>query len=644
MSHDVFFIPSVAYADEGGDLVYREQSSAGRSLHILMQDLSTHAGGARRQFLLACFRDTIAQYLAASPLLGAGAFLRERALAFDAMARAVDTRLDDFDGLGLFVALREAKAVCLLCTRGGSARIRWRGEFMPFSTPELDGVEEIPIETSRAQHDLFAQTLPESLALYRVDARPDGVTRQELLFGGSAQDLAESIDAIERSSGLLPARTNVERARNTVVMLVLDPVVPDARVVQTKARDEDAAVGPRRRTKRLVFAGATILIAGLAGLGYWRAALDDGARQAVDETVLKETPAPALQRRGELDTSAVEEAAATPEPAPAPQDKHGFGVAWQKTFRAAVTSSPTVAGDAVIFGVRDGKVYSMARSSGERQWAFAAHGGVGASPVYRNGVVIVADYGGNVAALRAGNGSVIWKRALGSKIVSTPAVTGERVAVGTSSGRVYALSLESGRVLWKFSTRGAIRGAITSAADVFLVPSYDGRVYALDEAGGSRRWMISLDGPVAASPATDGDIVVVGSPRGDVIAVDIRRGKRRWTFRADGAVNSGLVLDDGRVYAGAGDRRVYCIDAGNGALIWRFDTEGVVLSRPFVADGRVVITSYDGSIYCLDSSDGRLIDRYATGESIFSSPVVIEGRVFFGNNAGRFYGLETPQS
>src|SRR5262249_34686754 len=150
-----------------------------------------------------------------------------------------------------------------------------------------------------------------------------------------------------------------------------------------------------------------------------------GAKTNVDGTALKETPPPALQKRETPDTSA-EEKASVPAPAPAPETKHGFDVAWQQSFRAAVTSSPVVAGDAVVFGGRDGKVYSYARSDGTRQWVYAAQGGVGASPVYRSGVVVAADYAGNVVALRAGSGSVIWKRALREKIVSTPAVTGER--------------------------------------------------------------------------------------------------------------------------------------------------------------------------------------------------------------------------
>jgi outer membrane protein assembly factor BamB len=644
MSHDVAFVPTALEAGTEADLVYREQSSGGRGLHVLMQDVSARAPEPHRRFLLGCFRDTVSAYLAMSRVTGAQAFLRERVRAFEALSRAVDTRLDDFEGLGVFVALRERDAVYVLCARGASTRVRWKGVFVPLSTSGLDGVTELPIDTSRSQHDLFAQTLPESLVIYRVGAVSGESAPRELLLGGGAEDMAASVDAVEHSGGRLAERVPVDRLRHTVMMLAIDTAA---------AVTESTALSPARAESRLRkrvprpsalgIAGAVILVAGMAGFGYWRSAMNTGAKNNVDETELKETPPPVLQKREAPDTSA-EEKAPAPASAPVPATKRGFGVAWQQSFQAAVTSSPVVAGDAVVFGGRDGKVYSYSRSDGTRQWVYAAQGGVGASPVYRSGVVVAADYAGNVVALRAGSGAVIWKRALREKIVSTPAVTNERIAVGTVSGRVYALSLDTGRVLWKVATRGGVRGGVVAVDGLFLVPSQDGRLYALDEATGARRWFVSVGGPIAASPASDGDIAVVGSPRGDVMAVDLARGKARWTYRAGGAVNSGLVLDDGRVYAGAGDRRVYCIDAKSGELVWRFDTDGIILSRPFVADHRVVVTSYDGFVYCLDASTGALVDKYQTGEAIYSSPAVVDDRVFFGNNAGRFYCLESPQS
>ena len=641
MSHDVAFIPAVADAQEARDLVYREQSSRARGLYVLMQDGSPRAGADRTQFLRACFRHVVASYLDSDRPVRAQVFLRECATAFDAISRAVDTRLDGYEGLGVFVIVREAGSVHILCARSAPSRVRWRGVFVPLATPDVDGVVELPIETARSQHDLFAQSLPETLALYRI--APVHGEPVELLLGGSVSDMAVAVDLATQPRKAGEREIDAERLQHTVLLLSVDAVH-----AADGTETFDGASRPRfggRPARAAVIGAASLVViaAGIAGVGAWRNG-GETHRSAEEgtHTALKQTPAPPPpQKRVVEDVDTLEERAAEKEETKLPQ---GFGVAWQQSYRAAVTSSPALAGDAVIFGGRDGRVYSIHRGTGEKQWSYAAQGGVGASPVVKGATVIAADYGGNVVRLRAGDGGVVWKRALREKIVSTPAMSGERVLAATTQGRMYALSLDTGRVLWKFAARGQVRGGITWVDGVFLVPSNDGRLYALVEETGARRWVLPLGGPVTSSPASDGEIVVIGSASGDVVAVDLAQGKPRWKYRVGTAVNSSLALMDGAVYAGAGDSRLYCIDASNGELRWRFDTEGVILSRPFVDDGRVLVTSYDGAVYCLDAATGKLIDRYATDESIYSSPLVVDGRVFFGNNAGRFYCLDAPGS
>src|SRR5262249_22818983 len=124
----------------------------------------------------------------------------------------------------VFVAVREQDAVYVLCARGASTRVRWKGVFVPLATAGVDGVNELPMETARSQHDLFAQTLPEALVIYRVSGLAGGVPR-ELLLGGAADDMAASVDAVEQSAGRLTERVSVERLRHAVLMLALDPSV-----------------------------------------------------------------------------------------------------------------------------------------------------------------------------------------------------------------------------------------------------------------------------------------------------------------------------------------------------------------------------------------------------------------------------------
>jgi len=651
MSRTIVFTSTHPDANGERDLVYMEHSRRERGLHVLMQDVSARASGARASFLQAAYRDVVARYLAIDRIPTPVAFLRETVHAFDAIARGVDTRLDDMRELGVHVLVYDGNAAYLLCARDAAVRVRARGIFVPLGTPGLEGVDEVSIETARAQHDLFARTLPDALVLYRIArvAEAPGAGR-ELLFGGAAEDMAAAMEAIELKGTPAAGALRLDRVRNTVLCVTLEQV-PARRA----AADAQTGVQPGARPRRLrraavVAGGAAVLVVAVMAAAAWLAARDTGwfpewrgqrgeggARATHERAPAREAreTAPKTEAKGE----ALEAPAGVPAPA-----RSGFKLAWEKTYRGAVTSSPVALDAAVIFGARDGRVYALDRASGERVWMHRASGGVGASPVVQGDAVIAADYGGNVYRLRRSDGAVVWKRALGVKIVSTPAVTSERVVVGTVRGHVAALSLESGRTLWKFSGRGQIRGGIGYARETFLIPCQDGRLYAVAEDTGRQRWSVALGGPVTSSPAGEGELVVIGTAKGDVVAFDLGSGTRRWSLRTGGAVNSSLLITDGRVFAGAADRRLYCIDARGGELVWRFETSGPILSRPFVSGGQVVVTSYDGAIYCLNAATGVLVDRFATSDAIYSSPVVVDGRVFFGNNDGHFYCLEAPRS
>ena len=640
MSRSIYYMPAANGLEERRDLTYTEESARAKSLHLLFQDTGARASDARMRFLKAAYRDVVARYLRPGDPQTTVALLRDVVRSLDLLARGVDTRLDDYRDLGVYVLARELDVFYLLCTRGGSARVRTHGVFVPLSAEAVAGVRELSIDSARAQRDLFTPTLPDSLVLYGIDLH-GRASHLELLLGGDPDDAGAAIDALEARRHERHSVIVSERARHAVMYAAFDASVRGRAAVAADATPVRASFPLRRATWVASAALLAAVVVGLAVTKPWtaRGGQSDSTRGRASQERVAELAA----RRAPAEPAPEPAAPAATKPVPAPEAT-GFRVAWEKAYRAAVTSSPSPLGGAVVFGARDGKVYALDRASGEKVWTHAATGGVGASPLVRNDAVVVADYSGNVYRLARGDGHAVWKRALRERVVSTPASDGVRVAVGTVTGNVYALSLETGRVLWKFRTRGQIRGGIAHARDTYFVPSHDGRLYALAEDSGTRRWAQALGGPVSSSPASDGSVVVVGTARGEIMALDPTSGARRWAVTTRGAVNSGVEIDRGRVYAGSADGLVYCVDAADGRLVWRAETGGPILSKPFVGDGLVVVTSYDRRVYCFDADSGEVLDRYETSEAIFSSPAVIDGRVYFGNNAGRFYCLKAPRS
>ncbi|HEU4364365.1 MAG TPA: PQQ-binding-like beta-propeller repeat protein [Candidatus Krumholzibacteria bacterium] len=635
MTRSTLFMPAVE--SPGGGLCYAERARAGRGLFMVLQDLSPRTAGSRNSFLRAAYRGIVARYQSAATPETAPALLRNVVLVLDATARQVETRVDDFRGLGILVLVLDGRSAFLLCGRDVPARIRTGGVLLP-AAAGVAGAVEVSIETSRAQQDLFAQSLTDSLALYRFDlaSTPHGAGL-EFFLGGGAEDAAAVLDALEVARGV-HGRVTLERSSLAVLHVVCDV----AEGFAPRERLDRAPARARRSISRraaIPVAGAIVLAAAFVGL---RGVGGDGSVETAGQLVQAPRERPQLQDvRNEPPAGA--EVAAVARDEATPSRARGFAEAWQRTYRDAVTSSPVALGRAVVFGGRDGNVYALDPDNGEALWTHRADGGVGASPVVVGDAVIACDYAGSVTRLGRADGRVAWKRDLKEKIVSTPAVTSERVVVGTVGGNVSALSRDSGRVLWKFRTRGQIRGALAASGGTVFVPSHDGRLYALTETTGARRWAAPLGGPVSSSPAVEDGRVFVGTAKGSVIALDAASGGKLWSFSTRGAVNAPPLAAGGRVYAGSTDRSLYCLDATTGALVWKHATSGVILSRPEIDGDRVVVTSYDGAVYCLDAATGDLRGRFDTSQAIFSSPLVRGDLVYFGNNDGRFYALELPR-
>ena len=120
---------------------------------------------------------------------------------------------------------------------------------------------------------------------------------------------------------------------------------------------------------------------------------------------------------------------------------------WQ--FEAAKKAQPfyssaAIAGDVVILGSRDRKVYGLNRKTGKEIWNFITEGAVDSSPV----------------------------------------VVGQRVYVGCQSltGEFYVLDVKSGKQLQEVTLDSAVTGSVAVGKDYILVGTEKGTLYCLGKA------------------------------------------------------------------------------------------------------------------------------------------------------------------
>jgi outer membrane protein assembly factor BamB len=362
----------------------------------------------------------------------------------------------------------------------------------------------------------------------------------------------------------------------------------------------DVSIAPPRRpvSRRAALAlgagGAALVAVGAAGALYLRA----GGK----------LPGQGTAHRPPRPTPVA--AASTP---PAVKDAH---LAWYYQTGDKIVSSPVVAGNLVLIGSQDGKLYALDPATGKQQWNddFGAH--VSTAPTVVGEVIYIFVYS-DLFALDLATGNKIWRD--GFAAITPPVVAGDYVYVGFvgfgGPGGAQAFTTESGKYVWSIVGSANADEVAVAGATVFLGCS-DGTLIAAD----------------ASNVSTPLD------PAGDA-----NKGATRWTFMAGSEIH-GLRVVDGTAYFGSFDHYLYALDAASGALRWKFAASNKNWSTPAVANGVVYFGSGDGAIYALDQQSGKQLWAYKTGDAIYrSSPTPANGLVYIASQDSFVYGLD-PQT
>ena len=336
---------------------------------------------------------------------------------------------------------------------------------------------------------------------------------------------------------------------------------------------------------------------------------------------------------------------------------------WRVATGGKVRSSPLVAGDLVLVGSEDGKLYAVDQDSGSVRWTHDCGGPVTSSPAEADGHVFVVGGMGNLDALQLDSGKLLWTVTVGEPVpyeqrpgeprswdfyLSSPVVHGGSVVFGGADGRVYSVDAESGMIRWKHGFGGAIRSTPAVAGDTVYVGSMDGTLHALDLASGEQRWVFDTEGnpyfprgEVQSSPAVADGVVYVGARDGFLYAVDAATGEQRWRADHQGSwVITSPAVHDGLVFAGSSDGEfVHAVDAESGAERWRFETGSRVFSSPAVAGGLVYFGTWNGDLIGLDVRDGARKAMNMAESAIMSSPALADGVLYVGSDDSCLYAF-----
>ncbi|MCK4538460.1 MAG: PQQ-binding-like beta-propeller repeat protein [Candidatus Krumholzibacteria bacterium] len=309
---------------------------------------------------------------------------------------------------------------------------------------------------------------------------------------------------------------------------------------------------------------------------------------------------------------------------------------WKKKFDAPVTSSPVLTGDQVIFGCRDGNLYSFSRD-GSLLWKYTGKQGIGASPFVSEGRAVCADYEGNVFCLDAVSGSLIWNNGTGDKIVSSPVIGNDMVISGTTKGTLYAFSLKDGVRLWAKNIGTGIWATSTIGDDFVIAATTDGSLVKLSHSG-KVLWRVQPGGEIYSTPLVlkEKDLVIFGTGDRFIYAYSLSAGNLMWRFSAGSDIRSAPVTNGSEIFVGSEDGNLFALTFA-GTLVWKRDVGGAVRSRPLVVEDAVFVTTYGSRLKAFKSKDGEPVVEFRVESPVYSSPATDGRLIFFGSNQGYFH-------
>ncbi len=237
-------------------------------------------------------------------------------------------------------------------------------------------------------------------------------------------------------------------------------------------------------------------------------------------------------------------------------------------------SSPTIAGNNLLIGGKDGFVYNFDASTGKLNWKHQVSGIVRSSPAVENGVLYVGNTDGILYALSMADGKEIWQfKTMGNglkneefgfdrrAIISSPMIADGKIIFGCRDGILYAINISDGKEAWRMDHQVSWVISSVSVKDSMVVTgTSDGRfVQAVSLHTGKQIWKYRTVSIVWSSPIICNNTIYIGSQEGVLYAFDLYTGKKLNSFQASGKIFSSPIIEDGLLYFGTDNGRMYAL-------------------------------------------------------------------------------------
>jgi outer membrane protein assembly factor BamB len=337
------------------------------------------------------------------------------------------------------------------------------------------------------------------------------------------------------------------------------------------------------------------------------------------------------------------------------------------TAEAGLHASPVIANGVIYIGSRDGNLYAIQESDGQKLWSYKVTSWVEGSVAVVNNIVYFGSNDGTFNAVDAKTGKKVWSYFAKYPIRTSPAVTDGKVYFGCDDYKIYCLNAATGKKVWIKETNGNIDSSPAIADGVLYAGSADGNLYAVNASNGHQRFRLNTGKGVSSSPvAIDNKVYFITSDATLYAADGMARNwfgefvfRPPWqvlhfygdlpappppsgylwalTSRGESSLSSPTLFGD-KLYIGIG-KKVACVDTVAKGKKWQTSVSDSVIYAGVLSQDTVYATTANGQLYLLNASSGEIIKNISVSNSAISSPLMVNGKIYVGSDDGILYQI-----
>ncbi len=193
-------------------------------------------------------------------------------------------------------------------------------------------------------------------------------------------------------------------------------------------------------------------------------------------------------------------------------------LSWKVDVGSPVRSTPFVTEEYAFFGSEAGD-FTCVDFRGDTRWRFKAKRAITSSPIVAEESVIFTSMDGTLYALEAKSGWAIWRFRLGKGSISTPFVDDNLIYVGAADNVIYCVDMRSAKEIWRYETEHQVAGSPIIHQGALYCGSVDSHLYCLDAKNGHLRWKFETGGAITGNPIAHEDMIFIGSTDKSIYAI-----------------------------------------------------------------------------------------------------------------------------